>query len=215
MTRLPYYHEATFTPHWYAAEQAPPDTLHVVGPFRFTDQNGRAVTNATLAGRIYLANFFFTECPGICPRMGGHLQQVLRHFAQRPDVQVVSHSVLPARDQVPVLHAYAQRQGIDGRRWHLVTGPKAAIYSMARRQYFADQPLNPATDTSRFVHTEHILLVDRTGHLRGLYNGTLALDVIRMQDDVALLLKEQPALESRLPEAIQTIARVAKERRAR
>lgn len=107
VTRLPYYHEATFTPHWYAAGQAPPDTLHVVGPFHFTDQNGRAVTNATLAGRIYLANFFFTECPGICPRMGGHLQQVLRHFAQRPDVQVVSHSVLPARDQVPVLHAYA------------------------------------------------------------------------------------------------------------
>ena len=70
---------------------------------------------------------------------------------------------------------------------------------MARRQYFADQPLSPATDTSRFVHTEHILLVDRTGHLRGLYNGTLALDVMRMQDDVALLLKEQPAPGSQLP----------------
>ncbi|GAA4501321.1 hypothetical protein GCM10023172_22970 [Hymenobacter ginsengisoli] len=91
VTRLPYYHEAGFAPHWYPTSQAPPDTLHTVGHFRFTDQQGRAVTNATLAGRIYLANFFFTECPGICPRMN---EQVLAHFAGHPDVQAISHSVL-------------------------------------------------------------------------------------------------------------------------
>ncbi|SDY61542.1 SCO family protein [Hymenobacter psychrophilus] len=191
VTRLPFYHEATFTPHWYPTGQAPPDSLHVVGPFRFTDQSGQAVTNTTLAGHVYLANFFFTECPGICPRMNDNLAQVLRRFANEPDLRAVSYSVMPERDQVPVLRAYAESRGIDGRRWHLLTGPKAAIYQLARTQYFADQSLNAAADTSRFLHTEHILLVDRTGHLRGLYNGTLALDVDRMSEDVALLLKEE------------------------
>jgi protein SCO1/2 len=152
------------------------------------------VTNATLAGRIYLANFFFTACPGICPRMNEHLRQVLAHFAGHPDVLAVSHSVLPARDSVPALRAYAQAHHIDSRRWHLVTGPKAAIYAAAQQQYFADQPplgSSPA-NLARFLHTEHILLVDRTGHLRGLYNGTLAVDVGRMEEDITLLLQEQP-----------------------
>ncbi|MBO2011326.1 SCO family protein [Hymenobacter negativus] len=190
VTRLPFYHDATFTPLWYPAGQLPADTVHVVGPFRFTDQNGQAVTNATLAGHVYLANFFFTECPGICPRMNDNLERVLHHFATEPDLRAVSYSVMPERDQVPVLRAYAESRHIDGRRWQLLTGSKAAIYQLARNQYFADQSLNPAADTGRFLHTEHILLVDRTGHLRGLYNGTLALDAERMKEDVALLLKE-------------------------
>ena len=191
VARLPFYHDASFTPYWYEVGKKPPDTLHTVAPFRFTDQHGQAVTNATLAGRIYLANFFFTECPGICPRMGDNLRQVLRRFANRPEVVVVSHSVMPERDKVPVLRAYAQDHGIDSLRWHLVTGTRAAIYGVARQQYFAEQRPEATADTGRFLHTEHILLVDGTGHLRGLYNGTLALDALRMEEDIALLLKEQ------------------------
>jgi len=190
VTRLPFYHDATFTPHWYPIGQPPADTLHVVGPFRFTDQSGQTVTNTTLAGHVYLANFFFTECPGICPRMNDNLAQVLRHFAPESDLRIVSYSVMPERDRQSVLRSYAKSRHIDGQRWHLLTGPKAAIYHLARTRYFADQRLMPATDTSRFLHTEHVLLVDRTGHLRGLYNGTLALDAERMKEDVALLLKE-------------------------
>ncbi|RSK42191.1 SCO family protein [Hymenobacter perfusus] len=189
--RLPFYHDATFTPHWYAPGQPPADTLHVVGPFRFTDQRGQTVTNATLAGHVYLANFFFTECPGICPRMNDNLAQVLRHFAPESGLRIVSYSVMPEHDQESVLRAYAGSRRIDGTRWHLLTGRKTAIYQLARAQYFADQSLTPAADTSRFLHTEHVVLVDRNGHLRGLYNGTLLLDAERMQEDIALLLKEK------------------------
>lgn len=183
--KVPYYNSADLTPQWQETEN-----MHMIGHYSFTDQDGNNITPADFEGRVYVANFFFTTCPGICPKMNANMQRVADSFATDTRVMFLSHSVTPAVDSVPRLKEYADIHHIDSRRWHLVTGNKADIYNLARMSYFAEDAIGLTYDSTDFLHTERFILVDKHRHMRGVYNGTVALEMQRLIDDIRLLLQE-------------------------
>jgi protein SCO1/2 len=187
---LPYYHTASFTPLWKDETKFAIDTLHVIAPFRFTDQDGKPVTNKTYQGKIYVANFFFTICPGICPKMTANLEKVTEKFKNTKDVLFISHSVTPDIDSVRQLKKYATDHNISSEQWHLVTGNNEEIYSLARQSYFAEEEIGIKLSSNEFLHTEHFILVDKQGHIRGIYKGTLELETERLIEDIEVLNRE-------------------------
>lgn len=189
VSQVPYYNSPDFTPLWLT-EQKQIDTLHQVAPFRMKDQDGQMLTDDSLKGKIYVTGFFFTSCPNICPKLTRNMQMTADTFRNNAKVKFLMYSVTPDIDSVPRLHNYAKRYNISSRQWKLLTGNKTDIYQLARRSYFAEQALGFNKDSTQFLHTEHFVLVDGNKHLRGLYNGTLPLDMQRMSDDIKILLRE-------------------------
>ncbi|MFN8357061.1 MAG: SCO family protein [Spirosomataceae bacterium] len=186
---LPYYHTADFTPIWLKST-ASLDTLHQIEAFRFWNQQGKVVTEQTFKGKIHVANFFFTICPGLCPRLTKSMEELQTAFQNDPNVLLASYSVTPERDSVSVLRAYASRHGVRTNKWHLLTGDKTQIYQTARKSYFADENLGTKLDENNFLHTENFILVDQHLHIRGIYNGTLALDIKQLIEDIKVLERE-------------------------
>ena len=178
---LPFYDDPELTPVWEEQSISP----HQVSGFRLTDQTGASVSEETLAGKIHVASFLFTSCHKVCPAMVGNLLRVQSAYADDPQVVLVSFSVTPAIDSVPVLARYARDKGIRAERWRLLTGDREQIYSLARESYFADSKLDRSPDT--LLHSETVLLVDSGRRIRGVYNATLPLDVTRLIEDIALL----------------------------
>lgn len=185
--KAPYYNSADLTPLWLTEA---PDTLHTIAPFKVTDQSGTTITNRYFANKLYVANFFFTSCPSICPKMIKHMKLVADSFRLNEQVKFISYSVTPEIDSVARLAAYAKRFGIDEKQWKLVTGNRNDIYRLARRSYFAEEESGFNADSTEFLHTEHLLLVDGKGHLRGVYNGTVVLDMEKLETDIHNLLQE-------------------------
>lgn len=186
---LPYYHTPDFTPIWEASKQML-DTLHTVAPFSFVDQEGNVVTNKTFEGKIYVADFFFTGCAGICPVITRNMKTVADSFAHNDMIAFISHSVTPYADSIPVLKAFADDYGVNEQQWKMITGNKADIYTLARQSYFAEDEIGFNSDSTQFLHTERFVLVDKNGHLRGVYNGTVALEMDRLIEDINILLVE-------------------------
>ena len=184
---LPYYHTANFTPYWEGESKFSKDTLHTIAPFEFTNQDGNVVTGSNYKNKIYVADFFFTICPGICPTLTSNLKKVAEAFKENPDVMFLSYSVTPDIDSVAQLKKYAQKHNLPA-SWNLVTGDKEEIYTLARQSYFAEREIGFQNSTQEFLHTEHFILVDKEGHIRGIYNGTLELEAGRLIDDIQLLL---------------------------
>ncbi len=187
-TSLPYYHTPDFTPIWNS-ENA--DTLHTVANFSFVNQLGDSVTNKTVENKIYLVNFFFSTCAGICPKMMRNMEKIQSSFASEADVILISHTVMPWSDSVPVLKDYSQLFHADSSKWHFVTGDRGHLYDIARRSYFVEEEPGFTKDSSEFLHTEHFILVDRDRHLRGIYNGTLELEMERIVEDIGILFGEK------------------------
>lgn len=183
---LPYYHTPDFTPSWKVKE----DTTHTIAPFTFTSQLGEATGSEWVKGKIHVANFFFTTCGGICPKMTSNLKLVADTFALNDAVKLLSFSVTPEQDSVPQLMTYARGNHIDAKQWRLLTGNKNEIYRVARQSYFAEEEPGFSKDSSEFLHTEHVVLVDQKGHIRGIYNGTAVLDMVKLTDDIKMLLKQ-------------------------
>ena len=184
---LPYYNTPDFTPFW--TEKA--DKPHRIADFSFQNQDGKTVTNADFDGKIYIANFFFTTCPSICPKMQSNLTAVATAFEHDDNVHIISHTVMPWIDTVGRLKEYADLKNIDSKKWQLVTGSEGVIYDLARKSYFAEEAIGYTKDSTQFLHTEHFLLVDGNRRLRGLYNGTLPLEVQRLIEDIKTLKKEK------------------------
>ncbi|MGB1103360.1 MAG: SCO family protein [Crocinitomicaceae bacterium] len=182
VSELPFYHTPDFEPIWDVNRT---DTIHKVPPFLLINQNGDIVDNQSFYGKIYVANFFFTNCGGICPKMMRNMSYLQNHTDDK--VMFISHSVLPEQDSVSQLKTYAGNFGVEDDRWHLVTGNRTEIYDLARKGYFAEESIGYNKDSSEFLHTEHFMLVDKEGHIRGLYNGTLQLEMDRIIDDIELL----------------------------
>lgn len=180
---LPYYNTADFTPRWKAG------TPHRIPAFSFTGQYGERISDTTLRGKIYIANFFFTSCGSICPVMMKNLLKVQRAFSGDDRIAFLSHTVAPWVDSPPRLKSYMEKYGFDS-RWHLVTGDKAAIYRLARQGYFAEEEPGYYKDSTEFLHTEHVLLIDRNRCIRGVYNGTLELETDRLITDLRQLEEE-------------------------
>jgi len=188
---LPYYNDAAFTPLFLSnADSIRTKVTHTIADFSFTDQYGNAFGSKDLKGKIHVANFFFTGCGSICPGMMQKLKSLNDSIGNNLLVQLVSFSVTPWRDSVARLKAYAETNGYTSPRWHLLTGDRGAIYTLARRSYFAEESLGFSKDSTDFLHTEHVLLIDPSLRIRGIYNGTLALDMEQLLSDLKLLQRE-------------------------
>lgn len=184
---LPYYNTPDFEPIWEVPDL---DQLHQVSAFSFTDQNGKKIDENTVENKIYITNFFFTSCGSICPKMMGNMEYLQHQLADREDVLFLSHSVTPDIDSVEKLNEYCKNFKVNHTKWHLLTGDKTQIYTMARKSYFAEEEPGFGKDSTEFLHTEHFILVDKQRHLRGIYNGTVKLEMDRIVEDVELLLNE-------------------------
>lgn len=188
---LPYYNTPDFTPLFLNPGEAEKTITHRISDFRFTDQDGKQVTQQTVNGKVHVAAFFFTACGSICPKMITQLKRVQDAFVGDSSVVLLSYSVTPWLDSVPVLQRYAQKHQVNAAQWHLLTGYKSAIYELARKSYFAEEEIGFTKDSTEFLHTEHFILVDRTSRIRGIYNGTLPLETDQLIKDIRQLEGEK------------------------
>lgn len=189
-SHLPYYNTPDFSPVFVAPDKAETTINHTISAFSFVDQNGDVVSDKTIEGKIHITNFIFTKCVNICPVMTKNMKAVAKEFMNDADVITLSFSVTPWIDTVPALKKYADDNSIQSSNWHLLTGNKAAIYTLARQSYFAEEDLGFTKDSADFLHTEHVLLIDKTKRIRGIYNGTLPLETEQLIKDVQLLKQE-------------------------
>ena len=187
---LPFYNSADFTPTWIKPGEQVPDSTHRIPAFSFTDQDGDTISNNTVNGKIYVADFFFTSCPGICPKLTKNLKRVQDSFLLDNDVVLLSHSVTPEKDDAATLNRYAKNYGVQKGRWHLLTGNRDSMYRVARKGYFADEDLGQQRSADDFLHTENMLLIDRKGRIRGIYKGLSPQEMNNMITDIRLLKKD-------------------------
>ncbi len=190
VTTLPFYKEATFTPHWIAPNDDVLDTFHHISPFNLMNQDGDFISEKTFQDKIYVTDFFFTICPGICPKMTANMMYLQDEFLHDDDVLLLSHSVTPERDSVPVLKRYAEDKGILSHKWHLATGPQQEIYKLGRNDYFVEEDLGLDKEEDDFLHTENFVLIDKNRHIRGIYNGLNKTSVNQLIADIKTLKKE-------------------------
>lgn len=184
---LPYYGSADLTPQWT-------ETAHRVGAFRLTTQTGEAFDAAELVGRPYVASFIYTRCSVMCPTLVRQLTRVSEAVSD-PRFLLVSFSVTPDLDTPDVLAAFGRSKHIEPTRWKLLTGSKQSVYALARDGFFAtDERLRTLLDpVDALLHTERLTLVDATGRIRGVYNGSQAADVAHLIDDARALLRARGA----------------------
>ncbi len=188
---LPFINKPDFTPEWIRTTDPAYSSIHRIPPFSFTDQDGITVTEKTMEGKVYVADFFFTHCGSICPQMTHNMGILQAYFKNNGDVIFLSHSVLPEMDSVPVLKKYALERGVISSKWHLLTGNKDSIYTLAKKQYYAGDTIGYYQTGNEFLHTENFILVDKHMRIRGVYNGTLELEMERLKEDINVLLEEE------------------------
>jgi protein SCO1/2 len=188
---LPYYNNPNFDPQFLDSLEAQKLIDHTIADFSMTDQHNKTVTQKDIEGKIHIANFFFTSCGSICPKMTNNLIAVQDKFRNEKDIVLLSYSVTPWQDSVPVLKNFAEKYKITASNWHLLTGNKKEIYQLARQSYFAEENIGFVKDTSEFMHTEHLLLVDKNKKIRGIYNATLQLEIQQLMKDVLILKDEK------------------------
>jgi len=166
------------------------DTLWPTVPaFRLHNQNNAVIRPASFAGRVYVADFFFTTCPTICPGMQRQMLRVYSRYKDDSRLAFLSHTIDPAHDSVPVLRAYARRLGVaDARQWHFATASRDTIFSLAR-QYLVSAQRDPSAPGG-VVHSGAFVLVDSQRHIRGIYDGTKPAEVDRLLRELPLLLAE-------------------------
>ncbi|MEQ8711955.1 MAG: SCO family protein [Cyclobacteriaceae bacterium] len=188
--KLPYYSEATFTPRWFEHKQDLPADFHQIPEFKLINQLGEKVTEKDVEDKLFVVDFFFTACPGICPKMTDNMALVQKAFLEDEDVLILSHSVTPEYDSTVVLKSYADRKGVVDGKWHLLTGDRDVIYDLGRFQYFAEEDLGLTKSTDDFLHTENFILVDGNRHIRGIYNGLNKTSVNQLILDITMLKLE-------------------------
>lgn len=145
---------------------------HKIADFSFTNQNGITITQEDYKDVIYVADFFFTTCPTICPIMKDNMVWLQDQIKDMPDVKLLSFSVTPDIDTPEVLHQYAKEKGVIDEKWNMLTGDKKDIYYLARQSFLAVKTGSPE-EMYDMVHTENFILVDKKGRIRGFYDGTL------------------------------------------
>jgi protein SCO1/2 len=188
---LPYYNTPEFDPIFIASKNEMASLVpHQLSDFSFINQHNQIITQQEVEGKIHVANFIFASCGSICPKMTNHMKLVNDAFEGDQDVKLLSYSVTPWIDDVERLHEYAELNGINSKNWHLLTGSKSKIYELARKSYFAEEDMGFTKDSTAFLHTEHFLLVDQTKRIRGIYNGTLQLEMEQLIKDIHELKKE-------------------------
>jgi protein SCO1/2 len=186
---LPVFNPADVNPELVDSTVQYISKYHTIADFSFVNQNGKTITQKDYEGKVYVADFFFTTCGSICPKMTTNLAEVQKAIINNPKVMLLSHTVFPETDSVPVLKAYALKNGVVDSKWNLVTGDKKAIYTMARKSYLAVK-LGKPEQLYDMVHTENFVLVDTKRRVRGFYDGTKKEDMKRLIEDINFLCKE-------------------------
>ena len=186
---LPIYNPADVNPELVDSTVQYKSKYHTIADFSFVNQNGDTITQKNYEGKIYVADFFFTTCGSICPKMTTNLEEVQKAVLNNPKVMLLSHTVFPEVDSIPVLKAYAIKHGVVDSKWNLVTGDKKDIYTMARKSYLAVK-LGRPDQLYDMVHTENFVLVDQKRRVRGFYDGTNKEEIKRLIDDINFLSQE-------------------------
>ncbi len=189
VSKIPFYNEPDFTPHFLNESAAEKQIIHRIQPFNFFKQDSTLFESKSLQGKVYVANFIFTRCSNICPDMTAQMKRIAKAFHGNPQVALISFSVTPWIDDVKTLKKFGEKYGISAEQWSLLTGNKNAIYTLARKSFFAEETIGYNKDSKEFLHTEHLILVDQKGRIRGIYNGTLPLDADQCVEDIKILLE--------------------------
>ena len=180
---LPIYNPSDVNPELVDTTVQYISKYHTIANFSFTNQNGKTITQKDYEGKIYVADFFFTSCKSICPKMTTNLVEVQKAFLDNPKVKLLSFSVMPDVDSVSVLKEYAKINSVIDSKWNLVTGDKKAIYAIARKSYLAVKQGKPE-ELYDMVHTENFVLVDSKRRIRGFYDGTKKEEIQRLIEDI-------------------------------
>jgi protein SCO1/2 len=184
--RLPVYQPSMVNPELVDSTLVYVKKYHSIADFKLINQNGDTISQADYAGKIYIADFFFTTCPTICPVMTANMADIQQIIKGDDEVMLLSHSVTPEIDSVPQLKKYALEKGVIDAKWNLVTGDKKQIYELARKSYLAvltDGDGGPYD----MIHTENFILVDKERRIRGFYDGTSSEEVAQLLEDLKVL----------------------------
>ena len=166
---------------------------HHVADFSFLNQEGETITQAEVEGKVYVAEYFFTTCGTICPKMNDQMRRIQFEFADNENVRLMSFTVDPEVDTVAQMKRYADDHGAKKGQWHFLTGSKEDLYMLARKSFFVLKPAeaeNLGDVGSDFIHTNNFVLVDQKGRLRGYYDGTSKKKVDELMLDIERLLEE-------------------------
>lgn len=167
---------------------------HTIQEFSFTDQTGKSYGSKDLKGKIYVAEYFFTTCGTICPKMNAQMQRVQEAFKGNDQFKILSFTVDPETDSVAQMKNYADGHLADPKQWHFLTGNKNDLYKLARRSFFVLKPaeaVNQGDVGSDFIHTNYFVLVDTKKRIRGYYDGTNPQEVDKLIGDIRKLLEEE------------------------
>ena len=164
--------------------------FHKIDDFSLVNQNNEVVSNETFDGKIYVADFFFTTCPGICPIMKENMITLQNEFINDDNVLLLSHTVTPEIDSVSVLKKYSQEKGVIDSKWNMVTGDKKQIYNLARKSYLVAEDIESPIQYD-MIHTENFVLVDSKRRIRGFYDGTDNDVMDKLISDIKILKKEE------------------------
>jgi protein SCO1/2 len=179
--------------------------LTYVKEFSFIDQNGKAFTEREVEGKVYVAEYFFTTCKGICPKMNANMKEVYDIFKDESEFAIVSHTCMPETDSVPLLKNYEKKmigtvnhQQKTG-NWFFLTGNKDSLYRIARESYLLDNEKNNNQNIAdQFIHTQFFAVVDKQRRVRGIYDGLKQEEVEKLINDIKGLLKESKSTPSRI-----------------
>jgi protein SCO1/2 len=186
-----YFALARFVPG-FTDPQLP--VLSYVQTFSFSNQEGKKITEKDVAGKVYVAEYFFTTCRGICPKMNSNMKKIAEDYVHEPDFRILSYTVDPETDTVGRMKRYADSLGADPGKWWFLTGRKDSLYHLARGSYLLDDPKNNETNINdQFIHTQFLALVDRSGRVRKIYDGLKKEELDEMEKDIDVLLKEKTA----------------------
>jgi protein SCO1 len=167
-----------------------------VQPFSFTNQDGQKVTERNVEGKVYVAEYFFTTCPSICPMLNTNMLKIYEAYKDEPGFMIVSHTVDPDNDNVARLKWYADSMKVNTQRWVFLTGRKDSLYQTARNSYLLDDPQNNLKNIGdQFLHTQFFALVDKTGRVRKIYDGLKKDEIEELKKDIKRLLKERSSEE--------------------
>jgi protein SCO1 len=181
---LPFYDTPDFTPKW---ELPSTGEFHQIRPFNLVNQQNEKFTEADIKGKICVVDFFFTSCPGICPKMTNNMIDLQKEFLNDDNILLLSHSVIPDYDSASVLKEYASKKGVDFKKWKLLTGTRSEIYELGRKYYFVEEDEGIAKPEEVFLHTENFVLIDKERHIRGIYNGIDPNSIQSLIADIKML----------------------------
>lgn len=174
----------------FGKKKSPP--ISYVRPFSFNDQDGKTVTEKDMAGKVYVAEFFFTTCKGICPKMNNNMKLVYEGLKEEKDFFILSHTCDPENDSVQQMKKYADSLGVDTKKWMFLTGGKKELYDAARISYTIDDPANNLKSIDDdFLHTQFWALVNRSGDVKKIYDGLKESEVKQLIRDTRKLLKQK------------------------